>query len=129
MKKILISFLIFFFIVPLLGTGCSKIQANESTYTYFITIETSPDKADIRMVALNYEKMDMKKLMGEAGIKLNIVQQENISVVTELNGIISTLSKEWHLYINSALHRFNDLETISVQASDTIEWKYEKRTT
>lgn len=110
-------------LIPLLGIGCRPVEP--TAYTYSVQIETSENNADGRLVSLTTPDTTMSALLHDAGIQTTLQPRGTEMHVTSLDGVIATLSKEWHLYINNTLTPLTQLEAIPVHASDTIEWKYE----
>jgi hypothetical protein len=110
-------------LLPFLGVGCGVAQP--TAYTYSVQIETSENATDGRIVSLATPDTTMDALLHDAGIQTALQPRGTEMHVTSLDGVIATLSKEWHLYINNTLTPLTQLEAIPVHASDTIEWKYE----
>lgn len=112
-------------VLPLIGSGCTGDDDTQYA-TYSVGIETAVGKKEIRQAALNAAETDLQHLHAEVGIQAETAVRGDEAVTTELNGVLSTLRSEWHLYINNTLHPFTHLERVPVRASDTIEWKYEE---
>ncbi|MBT7928726.1 hypothetical protein HN682_02240 [Candidatus Peregrinibacteria bacterium] len=121
-----LSIIIAISLLPLIGAGC--ITKQDSIHTYTVDIERSSIQKDARNAALETPNTNMKHLLSEVGIKTETAPREEYSTVTKLDGVISTLNKEWHLYINNIYQSFTYLEHVPVSASDIIEWKYEEPT-
>lgn len=129
MFRILTVLCAFGMVLPLLGAGCSQTNDVDSTYaTYSVTIETSPQQTEIRQATLTEAETTMTTLLNQVGIQTALAPRKGAVAVATLNGVISTLHREWHLYINNTLQTFIHLDHVPVRASDTIEWKYETTT-
>lgn len=113
--------------LPLLGSGCSATPHTDTFYTYRVQIHSSELHADERIATLTQETLSMKDLLDEIGLKRETRLQENTEVIRSLNGVISTKSKSWQLYINNTRTPLTTLSQMPVHASDTIEWKYESQ--
>jgi len=110
--------------LTLIGAGCNN-QQHTAYATYTVGIYTSMEHQETRNVALAASETTVSTLLDEAGIQAETASRGSEEAITKLNGIISTLSSEWHLYINNTLQVFTHLDRVPVRASDTIQLKYE----
>ncbi len=124
MFRTLISILSIAVVLPLVGVGCSGDTASAYA-TYSVGIESSVQNKEVRQATLANTEMNMDQLLNEVGVQTETAPRGDTSAMTKFNGVISTLSSEWHLYINNTLQTFTHLDRVPVHASDTIEWKYE----
>ncbi len=111
-------------VLPLLGAGCGS-STDVSYATYSVGIETSSQQKEVRQATIAESETDINRLLDEVGVQAETATRGSDTAITKLNGVISTLSNEWHLYINNTLQTFTQLDHVPVRASDTIEWKYE----
>lgn len=106
-------------------TGCGskvleKFNPNQAEPT--ITIQKSVDNV------VEYKTESGKNLaeaMTIATIPYQIQERGQQEVISEMLGVITTMSKSWNLYINDEPRSFAKLSDVIIQKGDTITWKYQ----
>lgn len=119
-------------LIASLGAGCGQMQNSTETPQppYTVHIQTSEIDDETRIAALREEPAMLDTIFDSVGITMTVAStMTGDPIVTELDGIISTKSKEWHLYINNSRIAPIHLDTVPVRTSDLIAWKYEAPTT
>lgn len=126
MNKIILSIAV----LTIIGAGCSvksgsnpTISAPMETYKVEV-IKSVVLKSTLSLTAKN--PTSIEELMLKAGNKFESRKGvDSNEVVTKLDGVISTASKFWNLYVNNEKINFKNLTDITVKPSDKIEWRYE----
>lgn len=126
MKKI-----IFFSIgLLLISTGCA-IKSNilssiaKRDYKYQINIIKSEVNTGTIELIINKNPISMEELLAQPKIKFEKEINRGKEKITMLDGVIATASKNWYLFVNEQLIRFDDLTKISIKPEDKIQWRYE----
>ncbi len=124
MKKILILSVL----LLLAGAGCA-VKSGEQTLSapldsYQIEIiKSEANKNTFTVQAKN--PTSMKELLGSPTVNSKQELRNGKEVVTSLDGVITTASKNWQLYLNNTKIDFIGLEQVTVKPTDKIEWRYE----
>ncbi len=109
--------------VLIIGVGCNSVK--KITYIYNVEIFKSDMYSDTHKIEMEKDNTNLAVLTKKIDPEAQTQSINGQETVTKLEGVISTLSKEWKIYINSTSPEFINLADVTVQASDQIEWRYE----
>ncbi|MFZ2189629.1 MAG: hypothetical protein WA057_00370 [Candidatus Magasanikiibacteriota bacterium] len=122
MKKIL---LLGAFLITTILTGCSVLSStnpNLSSAPVDYKMEIIKSEANRNTPEFKAKQNSTgKELLVQSGVNYEMSGEE----ITSLDKVISTLSKNWNLYINDTKIDFNT----PINSQSKIEWKYEARNT
>lgn len=118
-------------LLPLLlvGAGCKNTSesSDQTASTYSVDVVKSPAYTETKEEADIRKEMNLRELLSTLNIPFQTATQNGKEVFTELDAVISTLSKEWKVYINNTIPEYANLDELQVHASDEIELRYEER--
>jgi len=119
MKNIILGLIAF----TLFLTGCSVISSKNSDISpASVSYRMEIIKSEVNKNMLEFvakENSTGQELLDQSGVEY----QKNGEIVTKLDGVISTLSKSWNLYVDGFQIDLN----APIKSESRIEWKYEAK--
>lgn len=116
----------------LVTTGCGlKNNQTQGVPTSGFTLSVIKSTANTRTALYSgpEDALSISELLQKAKVPFKSELHGDSEVITELDGVVNTMSKEWHLYVNNKAVVFaKDLNAITVHPADQIEWRYEPPT-
>ncbi len=109
-------------------TGCARVQPGDSAEsTYTISLQKSPvSTRDITHTPKN-QPVHLFDLITEAQIPIATTSQGTHHVITALDSVIVTASKEWRVYVNGTPINNDLIQSLALKPTDKIEIKYENK--
>lgn len=97
------------------------------------TLTPSPNTASLEIIksAVNSETFtitepnNLAESMTKLGIPYTTQDRNGQEIVTELAGVITTMSKSWNLSINNITQNYTKLSEIVIKPNDQIRWHYQ----
>ncbi len=113
----------------LAGAGCrasSPVEKTEATsgFPYAIRIIKSADVVKNLSFQSPYKETNVLDLTRAAGIAISF-EMRNVETITSLDGVITTASKGWQVYVNGKASDAKYLTDVQVKSGDDVEWRYE----
>ncbi|NLZ96593.1 MAG: hypothetical protein GX926_01160 [Candidatus Magasanikbacteria bacterium] len=114
------------FLIPLLSliflTGCTVYSSdNPGLFSKKRTYKIEIIKSIVNTNSFQYESKERELLPTDLLDKAQIQYEKNNNKITKLDGVITTASKQWNLYVND---QKTDLST-TIPGDSKIEWRYE----
>jgi len=132
MKKVLFGGILLTLTMMLVVSGCSNTGVKrhgpqgEQEYSYYITITKSAGNSFETQVLSTSKKLTMQELLDEATIDFSTENRSGRQVMTELDGVMSTVQRAWNLYIENKLVKEPTVEGTLIKPNSDVEWVYEK---
>ncbi|HLD31884.1 MAG TPA: hypothetical protein VJB37_03250 [Patescibacteria group bacterium] len=129
MKKI--SLLIVLFPLLLLNTGCGWNNSNPeipptSLVDFTLSIQKSADNE--RLINVQAESpTTLGELLKKSQLDYGFGSKKGWQTLTHCDQVISTASKQWHIYINDQLASVPDLDQLVISNQDEIKITYEEK--
>ncbi len=114
------------FLIPLLSliflTGCTVYSSdNPGLFSKKRIYKIEIIKSIVNTNSFQYESKERELLPIDLLDKAQIQYEKNNNKITKLDGVITTASKQWNLYVND---QKTDLST-TIPGDSKIEWRYE----
>ena len=123
-----INFLSLALLTTILISGCSFQSIRQTVSAkdvYTITLTKSSANIVTKEAEITSKNTTIDMLLKAADVPFQSVERGGAEIVTELDGVLSTASKRWNLYINNQKKDIVKLSDTQIKMEDKIEWKYE----
>ncbi len=121
MKKAILALVC---LVTLSGCGSSPTlrKLTGSKTEVDLIVQKSPNVSQTYKAEV---KKNVAEAMTAASIPYKTEQRGEQEVMVELAGVITTMGKAWHLYVNDEAKQFTKLSDITIEPGDELTWQYE----
>lgn len=113
-------------LLTIILSGCGQSAFKTGNKTTIIEVQKSPDT--IVSYSIEPTGQNLAEAMQSLAIAYETQAQGSRQTITKLQGVVSTASKQWNLYIGNELIKEVNINTITVPDTKTIiSWRYEPK--
>lgn len=108
--------------------GCvnSSQTKKKNTDEYQVTLLKSSQNISIKKYQGKEQELTLLELLAKSGTQFKTDMHDNKEVLTELDGVISTASRSWNVYINDSKQAISVLNEIKINSQNEIKIIYEE---
>lgn len=125
-QKILITSLLALLLMTTTGCGKSSLVQAKKSGEYRMTIMKSGQNISTKKYEGREKELTLTELLAKSNTPFKSEMRGTSEVITELDGVISTASKSWNVYIDDAKITNNSINEIKINSKNDIKIIYEE---